>query len=818
MGKGAMENLKRMFDPETIAFIGADDLEGSMERSILNNLLSSGRRKVFPVNPDKTNVLHLDCYPSISSIGENIDLAIIVAPDEMVLGLTEECGEKGVGGSIIMSAGPRTSVDEKKRFEKEIWEIRRKYGMRVIGPDSSGIILPNIGLNATFLDVNPAPGNMAFISQSNTLGNSMLYWGTGNKIGFSMFASLGSMVDVDFADLIDLLQEDYFTKSIMLFMEQIKDAKKFLSASRCFAQNKPIVILKPGRYPESSEALLSHTGSKTGSDLVCDAAFRRVGIVRAKETEDFFDTARVVVSRALPRGSRLAVVTNSGATGVITCDTLAEHKGQLARLSEASREMLDRIIPCRWGSSNPVDISGDAGIERYIEAIDICLRDGGVDGVLVVYAPSSFCDPSELAKRVAGLALKTAKPLVAIWMGSKYSVEGAETLKEANIPVYETPEDAVRAYMYMFNYRRNIALLNETPEELPENKMRLTNHLRAIIRNAIKENKEVLGGEEALGFVRNYGIQALKRTSKTEDTAAGEHPVDEWALRSMRDTDFGTAILFISMNGKNRYRTGFAVGLPPLNQVLARRLMDDAEFRSSNRSAAGHMSEFLVNFSNLVVDFPEIKEIEIEAVAMSDGRVYVKNATIEVDSNYQRGTTQYPHLAIMPYPSRYVTPWKIRDGRDVLLRPVRAEDEPLIKEMMSGLSEETLRVRFFVVMEIDHRMLMKFCNIDYDREIAIAVELKEGDKKRIIGGGRLIVEPDSGRGQFALLVSDDFQKQGLGEKLLDVTIGIAQDKNLHEIYGIVLSENSKMLGLSKKMGFRSAMLPDGITRVSLELD
>jgi acetyltransferase len=197
--------------------------------------------------------------------------------------------------------------------------------------------------------------------------------------------------------------------------------------------------------------------------------------------------------------------------------------------------------------------------------------------------------------------------------------------------------------------------------------------------------------------------------------------------------------------------------------------------------------------------------------------MYAKSATIQIDKGYQKGIAQYPHLVIMPYPSRYIMPWKLRDGRDVILRPLRAEDEPLIKEMMSSLSEETLRVRFFVVMEINHRMLMQFCNIDYDREIAIVAELKDGDSKRIAGGGRLIVEPDSESGQFALLISDDFQRQGMGEKFLDITIGIAQDKGLREIYGIVLTENDKMLKLSRKMGFKSTKLPDGITRVSLEL-
>ncbi|OPY79495.1 MAG: Acetyltransferase Pat [Syntrophorhabdus sp. PtaU1.Bin058] len=274
----------------------------------------------------------------------------------------------------------------------------------------------------------------------------------------------------------------------------------------------------------------------------------------------------------------------------------------------------------------------------------------------------------------------------------------------------------------------------------------------------------------------------------------------------------------ISMTGRIRGRSGFAVGLPSLNRVLARRLIEEAEFSTTGGSAARRMEEVLIHFAELIGDFPEIAEIEIECVVTDNGEVCARHATIQVDKDYRKGIVQYPHLVIMPYPSRYTMPWKIRDGRDVLLRPLRAEDEPLIREMLSSLSEETLRVRFFVVMEITHRMLMHFCNIDYDREIAIVAELKEEGGRRIIGGCRLIVEPDSGKGQFAILIHDEFQRQGLGEKLLDAAIGIARDKGLREVYGLVLTENDKMLKLAGRMGFRSAILPDGITRVSLQLE
>lgn len=353
---------------------------------------------------------------------------------------------------------------------------------------------------------------------------------------------------------------------------------------------------------------------------------------------------------------------------------------------------------------------------------------------------------------------------------------------------------------------------------MPEHDMKLSNHLKAILRNCARENKEFITGTDTHGFLRNYGIPVSRAGNESMDT---QGPViGEWALRSMRDADFATVILLVSMNPQNMpARKGFAVGLPPLNQVLARQLMEQAQFDLSNKETAFNMQSLIVSFSDLITDLPEIMEIEIETFVASNNRIFARNAAIHVDRNYEKGIIQYPHLAIVPYPSRYVTQWKLRDGRPVTIRPIRAEDEPLVKEMMPGLSEETMRVRFFVApAEIGHMMLMKFCNVDYDRELAMVVELTEDERRKIIGGGRLIAEPDTGSGQFALLISDSFQKQGIGEKILDVLIGIAQDKALHEIYGIVLSENSKMLGLAAKMGFKPRRLPGGITRVSLVLD
>jgi len=882
-------DLKKMFNPETVALVGASDRENSIGRALLQNLLVSEGRKIFAVNPNRKTALRLECYSSVGDIGEHIDLAVIAVPAASVPGVVEECGKAGVEGAIIISAGFRESGEEGRRLEERVSDIRKKYGVRILGPNSLGAIMPNIGLNATFFRTNPQPGNVAFISQSGALGEAIVDWGISNNIGFSMFASLGSMMDVDYSDLIDLLQDDYFTKSITIYMERVGNARKFVSSSRAFACGKPIVILKPGRFPGNRGALISHTGADTGEDRAYDAAFKRAGLVRVKEVKDLFDTTRVLVSRNQPRGPKLAVAANSGSVGVIATDTLFELKGQPAAFSEETASSLAAILPAQSGKNNPVDILGDADLGRYTKIVSICLKDEGVDGVLVGYTPRAEVEPDELARAIVGMASGTAKPIIVVWMGGQYGDKGREILIENSIPVYETPEEAVRAYLYMYNYRRNVEFLNETPEELPLNRGGLKNYLKAIVRNALADGAFSLPVEEGMDFLRNYGIpvartsvvrnvdQAVRAggeigypvvlrvvthgTSMAGNTMAGLASGDElksaynlltqmarenrpglsepemvvqkmlgkidrmFTLKAMRDIDFGTVIYFGDHSPDGRADAGLSAALPPLNQILARGLLDDIgidtllqDLAEVREHAMRHLEEVLVCFSNLIADFPEIAAMEVAPLALSDGKACALNVKVLLERSAVTPASRYPHLVITPYPAQYIIPWSLKDGTEVTIRPVRAEDAPLAGEMIASLSEETMRVRFFVVPEVSHKVLMRFCNVDYDKEMAFVVELKGGERRRIIGGGRLIIDPDFTHGQFALLVHDDFHGKGLGEKLLDIMIGVAQEKGLQEIYGIVLSENAKMLRVCRKMGFRQTLLPDGITRVSLLLN
>ncbi len=696
------------------------------------------------------------------------------------------------------------------------------------------------------------------------------------------------MIDVGFGDIIDFLNDDHPTRSIMMYMENVGDARRFISAARGFALKKPIVVLKPGRYAQSLAAITSHTGGRKGDDRVYDAVFKRVGLVRVKEVVDLFNVAQVLDSRYLPRGQRLAIVTNAGGVGIIATDTLAELGGELAVLSTDSVEKLNSFLPPQSSRDNPIDIVGDADIQLYLKSIEVCFEDVGVDAVLVIYTPRATADAVELARSLTEISRKTGKPIIAVWMGGARAAEGRRILLDANLPAYATPEEAVKTYLYMYRYKKNIELLYETPAEVGQTSPRLQNYLKAIIRNAIKEKSHLLSAKYALDLLVNYRIQttravvvtdvrhvpeevrllglplsftwrnlddgqSYKRTLTTEEdvsAACGDAPADAsggkaeivlqkpsgpdsftFGLQANRDPDFRAVILLNRPSG-GIGADAVAIGLPPLNQILARRLLDEAGIcqalagsRTGNEAGicrtladtdegqreVARLEEALVNFSNLIVDFPEIKNIEL-SLSLDQSSVFATNANMTLAAEYT-GTKLYPHLVITPYPVRYTQTWNLADGTEVLLRPIRPEDEPMGREMLAGLSEETLRVRFFVIREITRDLLIRFCNIDYDREIAIVAEIKKDGKKSLIAAARFVSEPDSPKGELAILIHDQYQGSGLGAKLMDMLMGIAADKGLDHIYGTVLNENKRMLGLCRKLGFRLERQADGMTTV-----
>ncbi len=890
-----MGDLQNIFNPRHIAVIGATDREGSFGRAVMENALLSGGRTVYPVNPNRKDVLGKVCWPDIASVPEKPDLAIIATPAATVPPLVDACGRAGVGGLIIISAGFRETGEEGARLEQEIVRINQAYRMRIVGPNCLGIMRPTVNLNATFLRGTIETGGIAFISDVGSFGRTLLDWGIRSHIGFSAVVSLGSGIDVTFWDVIDFLFEDPGTKSIILYMEEVLgDVKRFVSAVRCFARVKPIILLKPPDLREGSCFGLTHSGMMACKEEVFDALFRRLGVVRVREAQDLFNAAGILYSRNRPKGPRLAILTNSSGIGIIAAKQLITSGGKLAEFSKKTMQELDGILPAWWNRANPVHLLRDADVARYRDAAAICLRDPGVDALLTIFTPQDFAESQELATALIEVSGKTQKPLLTAWMGGKDVQLGRELMLEKGVPSYETAEAAVRAYIYLTQYERNLQLLHETPAELPLDEMPPKNHLKAIIRRSSRGESLILTEDESRKFLRNYGIPviAARTAASVEEAvdAANEigYPVVikvlspdivfrqdvggvitgidgepmlrsafqrimegvkqfapnamvwgvivqkmleridyELILGARKDANFGAVILFGHGGIGVEMIRDFSVGLPPLNQALARLLMEETRvyrmlqgFRGKQPADLRQLEQILVGLSRMIIDFPEILEMDINPLAVSQGKAVALDARILLDREaLSERFPPYGHLAIAPYPTRYMTPWRLNDGTEVILRPIRPEDEPMEYEMLATCSEETIRARFYQsIKQISHLMLVRSCHIDYDRDMTIVAEIRSDKKRRIVGIGSLTVDVNRGNaGEFGIIVHDEFQGKGLASKLLDVLIGIAGERGLKEFYGYLEPTNGRMTYLCEKLGMTRSRSPEDLIRVSLSL-
>ena len=891
-----MGDLQQIFNPRTIAVIGATDREGTFGRAVLENSLASGERTVYPVNPNRKTVLGRPCVPEIGAVPEPIDLALIATPAATVPETVDACGRAGVGGLIIISAGFRETGEAGKRLEEEILRINSAYGMRIVGPNCLGIMRPPVNLNATFLREHPEKGNIAFIADVGSFGRTLLDWGISSHIGFSTVVSLGSAIDVDFGDVIDFLFDDPHTKSIILYMEGVVgNVKRFVSAVRGFAHSKPIILLKPPIMEDGDRTGLTHSGMMAGPEKVYDALFRRLGVVRVREAQDLFNAAGVLYSRNRPRGPRLAIMTNARGIGIIASKQLLCTGGKLAALSEQTLRDLDTLLPAHWNRGNPIHLLRDADTPRYAAAAEICLKDPGVDGLLAIYTPQDYASSEELAAALIATAAKTDKPLLTAWMGGREVQRGRERMVEEGIPSYQTAEAAVRAYTYMTQYERNLELLQETPAELPLDEAPPKNHLKALIRRANREASLILTEEDSRKFLRNYGIPVIpsRMATTVEDAVAAaadmgypvvlkvaspdiifrqdvggvitaidseetlktayqrildgvsqfapqakvrgvtvqkmvNHIDYELIVGAKKDRHFGAVILFGSGGLSVELLKDFSIGLPPLNQTLARRLMEETRiyhmlkgYRGKPPADFRQLEKILVGLSRMIIDFPEIREMDINPLAVCQGKAVALDARILLDQDVFAEKTPpspYAHLVITPYPTRYVTPWRLTDGTEVILRPIRPEDEPLEHEMLTTVSDETIRSRFYQSLKnISHAMHVRSCHIDYDRDMAIVAEIRTDQKKRIVGIGSLAIDANGAAGEFAIIVHDNFQGRGLASKLLDVLIGIAAERGLKEFYGFLEPTNGRMTALCEKMGMTRSRTSEDLVRVSLPL-
>ena len=459
--------LDVFFRPKSIAVIGATEALHSVGRSIVTNLKDAPfPGVVYPVNPKHDTLLGLRCYRAIANVPEPVDLAVIATPAVTVPGVIRECVQAGVPAAIIISAGFREIGERGAALESEILDEARRGHMRIVGPNCLGLMSPHHMLNATFASAMARPGHLGFISQSGALCTAILDWSQREMVGFSAFVSVGSMLDVGWGDLIQYLGDDPRTRSIVLYMESVGDARSFLSAAREVALSKPIIVIKPGRTAAAAKAAASHTGALTGQDDVLDAAFRRCGVLRVDTIAELFYLAEALDKQPRPRGPHLAIVTNAGGPAVLATDALLMGGGELAELSSSTLAQLDAFLPPHWSHQNPIDILGDASPDRYAQAVDLAIQDPGTDGTLVVLAPQAMTDPAAVAERLAALPKSQTKPLIASWMGGVDVASGEAILNQAAIPAYPYPDSAARVFQLMWRYSANLQALYETPAAL----------------------------------------------------------------------------------------------------------------------------------------------------------------------------------------------------------------------------------------------------------------------------------------------------------------------------------------------------------------
>jgi acetyltransferase len=882
--------LDALFLPNSVAVIGASERPGTVGRTVLENLLHpSFQGKVYAVNSRHSEICGLKAYPRIGDVPENVDLAVVATPAATVPQVIRECVDAGVKSAVVISAGFRERGPKGVELERQIQEQLRRGAMRLIGPNCLGIMNPTVSLNATFAKDAPRAGNVAFLSQSGALLTAILDWGQREEVGFSAIVSAGSMLDVDWGDLIYHFGDDPHTHSILLYMESVGNARSFLSAAREVALQKPIIVIKAGHSEAASRAAASHTGALTGSDEVLDAAFRRSGVLRVHTIADLFYMAEVLSKQPRPKGPRLTIVTNAGGPAVLATDSLIANSGQLTSLSDTSLQALDQFLPAHWSHNNPIDILGDADAERYAKALEIATNDPNSDGLLVILAPQGMTDPSQVAERMKPYAKSSGKPVLASWMGGASIAAGEAVLNAAGIPTFPFPDSAARAFAYMWRYSYNLRGLYETPmpTEGPEIDSTSRREVETILETARSQGRVLLNEFESKHILAAYGLPTVEtRIARSVDEAVQcaskigypvvlklcsetiTHKSDvggvklnlqdertvqsafqaiessvaekvgaehfsgvtvqpmvrlegyELILGSSIDPQFGPVILFGGGGQLVEVYRDRALALPPLNTTLAHRMMEQTRILIALKGVRGRkpvnlaaLESLLVRFSQLVVEQPEIAEIDINPLLASpeqllalDARVVLHDPALHPD--------ELPKPAIRPYPSQYVSRWAMKDGTEVTLRPIRPEDEPLMVKFHETLSDRTVYLRYFcslsLSVRVSHERLSRICFVDYDREMALVADQEEQTtrKHRIVGVGRLIRRHARNEAEVAVLVSDQCQRRGLGTELLSKLVQVARDDKLNRLCAEMLGDNLGMQTIFTKLGFRLSFSPD----------
>jgi len=892
-----VKTLQKIFRPQRIAIIGVSNNPNSVGGITLKNLVGGGfQGVVYPINPKHEAVMGIPCYKDVKSLPKVPDLAVICTSSKIVPTLIRECGETGILGIIIMSAGFKETGAEGKKLEEQVKaEVAKFPGMRVIGPNCLGIIVPGYNMNVSFASGTAKKGHVAFISQSGALCTSALDWASEENIGFSYFVSIGNTMDVGFGDLIDFFGQDPNTRSIILYVESIVKAREFMTAARAFARKKPIIVYKAGRFPESAAAAASHTGALASADSVYDAVFQRAGVARVYDIGDIFNFTELMAQKNIPKGKNLAIITNAGGPGVMATDALISMSGKLTKLSDETMKKLNDYLPPFWSHGNPIDVLGDAPPERFSTAAKIVLEDPDVDAALVILTPQAMTNPTKTAIEVAKLTDHTVKPIMAAWLGGQSMREGVNIFNKNGISTYDTPEDAIRAFMTLANYSKNLNSLFETPKDFPVSFTLDREKVRKDFLEKHFTKERILSEDVSKALLAAYGIATTqplvaKSAMDASDIANKTgYPVvmkihspdithksdmggvilnikdedgvwnnfknmtrsikekmpdakiegvtiqpmvnmkdaSEMILGIKKDPVFGT-VLLVGMGGVGaEVFQDTKLAFPPLNERLTRSMIESLKiypFLKGYRGAPGKdiekLMEVIIRLSYLAADYPEIVELDINPLLVGTKDVIALDARIVIDKELVgKDLPQFSHLLIHPYPEKYSKPAKLSDGSTILLRPIKPEDEPLWLDLLGSCSKESIYSRFRYNFHYDsHEIATQFCFIDYAREIAIVAEVMEEGKKKLIGVGRLIADLDHETVEYAVLISDAWQKKELGTLLTEYCVEIARQWHLKRIAAETTKDNQAMITVFKKLGFSVVYNQDTGVSVSLDLD
>ncbi len=883
-----VRNLDKLFRPKSVAIIGASDKVGSLGNLVVRNLLSAGfKGNLYAVNPRGGRVEGMTVYARTEDLPAPPDLAVILTPPDTVPEIVTALGKLSCRAAVVLTAGfGEGGSAEGGHRRSALLDAARPHLFRVIGPNCLGIVVPGLGLDASFARTSALPGGLALVAQSGAVASAMLDWARPRAIGFSHVVTLGDMIDVDFGDMLDYLCDDPSARAVLLYVEGITQARKFMSAARRCARIKPVLVVKGGRHAQSAKVAASHTGALAGADEIYDAAFARAGIMRVEDLDDLFTGAELLALGAPLEGDRLAIVTNGGGLGVLAADRLIAEQGRLAQLSSQTLAALNAALPPTWSGGNPVDIIGDAGSERYAAAMSAVLADPNVDAVLALHCPTSATDPLVIAKTVAAEAAKSPrKPVLTAWVGEESVGAARALLAQAHLPTFATPRDAVSGFMQLVKYRRLQETLLETPPVAQDLTAGAVAEARAVIARATGEMW--LEPVEAKRLLELYGIP-VNRTAAVSTPADAATLAGRWGCRVavkiispdiVHKSDVGGVILDVIPEMVDRDATRMladvrqrrpearisgilieemiarpsahelflgmtidptfgpvvvfghggtgveviddkAFGFPPLNGILARSMIATTRIGKllvgyRNRPAANidAIVRALVGLSQMVIDHPQIIDLDINPLLADDSGMIAVDARIKVDSTKTAART-----IITPYPRHLERELACAGGAPIFARALRPQDAPLLEEFGRHLSPQDLRFRFFgALREVDRRFAARLSQIDYDREMAL-IATRSGASKEVLAVARFHADPDNAEAEFAIAVRSDQQGQGVGFALMTYLIEVAEMRGIGRLTGKVFADNSRMLELAKALGMqRDGSDGGGVERIALEL-